>query len=1193
MSNVRSDTLVLVFDDMGAETPQTAETNLARMWLDTGNNVVSYARKADLQDKGKCVFNHVLQLGTSNFCNGGMDMFGTYGAASARRGTRDEFKLKPEYCTSGKIDGQKVRADFGDDPFPDIYYITVRSAVESTSNAGDYSWVLEQFEGHAMGNVDYKTWMRYHTHMMDKYKEEQKKLVSKSRTAPKDVWLCQRCRNTNTLCACVDGPTKDAPPPLQNQAGISYLCVAVFLRTLSAIFCGSLWGYEEYLVALTSSQIVTLITHFRRSMFSWWYVLVPDVVWNIPMVQRYVRKIVMRRATLSLTWLSTVFNSLSFSLLLYLIIYPDYWYICVLAWLLLWGIFALIAHATSQYIAWKIATSRRCFAEATNVMRDPLIAATLVGGVFLAVRIMYRAYACQQRLSPQGTLQPRSLNDILSRDKEPDMLKEHEVTPLPISDAVEGRTTVIGDMCNRVGTNLVYVERVNTISVTVSNGLCVEGNRILLPYHLMTDDVRTFRFWRSGVGVKTGLFQAKFSRSDCQQLGDQDVCLVSVPQCSPVRSILPYLPEDTVAETAACLVHKDREGKATTAPCLARLSQHSFDGDVMVPGYKYQLPYDTFKGLCMGTLVADKKIPFVIGVHVAGQTGKPDGFSAILTRPMYDVALSKLYAAHPSILPAVSAGTLKTEMFGKKFFEGAKLHPKSPLHTVGGNVKAYGSCTGRAKYYSKVERSEIADDVTEIMGSKDEWAGPAFHEGKAFSDTLEHLGNPTIGVSQTELDRAVDDYELQLQDAFLPEYTADVKPLTDVETVSGIDGKRFIDAMPSGTSGGYCLEGPKRNILIDLEPDGEHACPRTLPDYVWDVYHECVGRYISGERCHHIFKACPKDEATPIGKKKVRIFEAASLVSQMLMRKYFLPILRMLSLFPLLSECAVGINPYGPEWEELQQHIAKYGIDYILAGDFAKYDLRMAAQLTGAAFIILIRMAMKCPGYTATDILIMVGIATDIIYPTIAFNGDLIEVGGSTASGHNGTVYINSICNSILMRIGFFRQYPNAKVRFREAVSPATFGDDFKGSVAAPYRDFNHLTYRGFLSSIDYVLTMPDKTSEPVPFLKDSECDFLKRHSTFLPEINCTVGKLVETSIFKSLKCITPSAVETPKGVLACNINGALNEWFLYGRDTYEMRRLQLRHIAEKHGFSHMCSGLQVDFDDRVKKWIEQYRSPP
>jgi hypothetical protein len=213
-------------------------------------------------------------------------------------------------------------------------------------------------------------------------------------------------------------------------------------------------------------------------------------------------------------------------------------------------------------------------------------------------------------MSQQGTLQPRSLSDILSRDKEPDMTKEREVAPLPISDAVEGRTTVIGDMCNRVGNNLVYVERVNAISVTVSNGLCVEGNRILLPYHLMTDDVHEYRFWRSGVGVPTGMFKAKFSRSDCQQLGDQDVCLVSVPQCSPVRSILPYLAEDTIAETAAYLVHKAREGKVTSAPCMVTLDGHSFDKQSVLPGYKYRLPYDTFKGLCMSTLIADKKIPF-------------------------------------------------------------------------------------------------------------------------------------------------------------------------------------------------------------------------------------------------------------------------------------------------------------------------------------------------------------------------------------------------------------------------------------------------------------------------------------------------------------------------------------------------------------------------------------------------------
>lgn len=303
--------------------------------------------------------------------------------------------------------------------------------------------------------------------------------------------------------------------------------------------------------------------------------------------------------------------------------------------------------------------------------------------------------------------------------------------------------------------------------------------------------------------------------------------------------------------------------------------------------------------------------------------------------------------------------------------------------------------------------------------------------------------------------------------------------------------------------------------------------------------------YLAGERAYPVFKACLKDEPTKLDKDKVRVFQGAPIALQLLVRKYFLPIARLLSLFPLVSECAVGINAQGPEWNELAMHIRRYGAKRILAGDYSKYDLRMPAQVMFAAFRIMIDIAKFSGNYTDRDITIMEGIATDICYPLMAYNGDLIQHFGSNPSGQNLTVYINSIVNSLLFRCAYFAIVEEKKrVPFRMACSLITYGDDAKASVHKHFDEFNHLSVAEFLAEHDMVFTMPDKESEPVPFMTDEDADFLKRKNIWNEELECWFGALDEESIFKSLHANLKSKTATPEEVSMQCIDGALREFF-------------------------------------------------
>jgi hypothetical protein len=397
--------------------------------------------------------------------------------------------------------------------------------------------------------------------------------------------------------------------------------------------------------------------------------------------------------------------------------------------------------------------------------------------------------------------------------------------------------------------------------------------------------------------------------------------------------------------------------------------------------------------------------------------------------------------------------------------------------------------------------------------------------------------------------------------------------------------------MPGSTAIGYPLTGPKSRYYFDVaEPDDQDRTECVdLPEKFWQESERLEGIYLQGHRAYPVNKACLKDEPTPLTKDKVRVFQALPVAFQLLIRKYFLPIARVMSMLPLQSETAVGINATGPEWDQLHHFIVSHGEDRILAGDYKMYDLKMPAQLSQAAFSILIKIA-EYFGYSREHLCIMRGIATDLTYPLVAFNGDLIGFHNTNPSGHNLTVYINCIVNSLLLRCAFCAVYGvRPELKFREVCALITYGDDCISSVSEEYPEFNHCTVARYLDSCGMQFTMPDKESDPIPYLHMRDCDFLKRKSVYHSQLGYFLGALDEMSIFKSLHSVLQSDSVTLKEQMISNLDGAAREFFCHGKKVYDVRVQQLRAVAEEMELSHACRELGYTYEDRIAKWKEQY----
>ena len=72
------------------------------------------------------------------------------------------------------------------------------------------------------------------------------------------------------------------------------------------------------------------------------------------------------------------------------------------------------------------------------------------------------------------------------------------------------------------------------------------------------------------------------------------------------------------------------------------------------------------------------------------------------------------------------------------------------------------------------------------------------------------------------------------------------------------------------------------------------------------------------------------------------------------------------------------------------------------------------------------------------------------------------------------------------------------------------------------------------------VFTMPDKESEPTPYMNDDDADFLKRHNLFSEDTGFIHGVLDEASIFKSLHTVLKSKSVSTYDQSASNIDGEI-----------------------------------------------------
>lgn len=1165
-STLKGHTTGIFFDDLGNTKSEFLDKAPTERIIDINNNMITYANKADLHEKGKIEIRPRIFVITSNAPLAQHANTGSICPYSVvrRADAHLEVDVKREFgLQDGRLDSARALEAFpGTSLVNDIWAINIYTPLDRRH--GGNSSHLRHIDG-IMNcrprSIDET--LRFLTTKCKQHFENQRNLIAKGEGLVASRRYCTACNLAHNLCAC------EAADENQTSVVESFEFVREQFDTMGVRLSNFVGKFPTWLFTNRLVSGAYMICNARRFLS----------------FEKRARKGVgfSLISTFSVCTLFERTNTLSCGS------------IVLGSHLLMYG--GLLAKwrndRMNELLARKDATID-IFTSIRESKTKLFISMCAIAGVIYKFTGLFRAALTLQ----QSALVPDSVEEIQKRDAEANPWAVAVAAELHVTD--KSATMTIEQLLRKIEANLCH-------GVFDENGfqqkcdiLALGGNTFMMPLHAFKNrkDMKAL-ITRRNPSELNSTFRAMVSANYMLPIPGKDLCLVNIASGGVFADIRHLFPDKITASGSGHFLYKDGDGSVRSNPIRITYTKDSRSGG---PGYDYDLPYNTFTGLCMGVVVADFARKCIGGVHLRGIPDTPKGKALIVTQKEIQDVWDQAHKKWKGAFPSTVNGDFPITRYEHQVLVTQDIHVKSPVNflPVGSTIEYLGQDGKRVTHTkSRVRETPISEIVAEVTGVQNEYGPPQFHRTKMWQASLAQSANPSPGIEGSLLEAAYKDYvggliETFKKDKFKLWLLSELKPLSDMEILCGKDGKRFIDAMPKGTSKGYPLSGPKRDMIDLLDPvdHPEFQCPAKTHSTIVDEMRKMEQTLLEGKRCYSIFKACVKDEPTKVTKEKVRVFQAADWATQMLIRKYYLPLARILSLFPLDSECAVGVNAQGPEWHDLASYMNQHGADRIFAGDYSKYDLRMPAQLINAAFAALIEIAETCGKYSEDDLTIMRGIVTEIAYSCVAYNGDIIIHMGSNPSGQNLTVYINCIVNSLQLRCAYFYLWPPSLGKpkpFREICAIGTYGDDVKGSVKQGHDWFNHIAYAEFLKERDMVFTMPDKESEPTPYMNDLEADFLKRHNRFCEDTGLIHGALDEDSIFKSLHTVLESKVVSLKDQCAGNIDGALREWWLHGREVYELRRGQMKEVASRCELSGSCDMLTVSYDDWLKRFEIRY----
>jgi len=497
-----------------------------------------------------------------------------------------------------------------------------------------------------------------------------------------------------------------------------------------------------------------------------------------------------------------------------------------------------------------------------------------------------------------------------------------------------------------------------------------------------------------------------------------------------------------------------------------------------------------------------------------------------------------------------------------------ELSQKAELRNVcSPNMLAVGTLKkGSSTFHSKFKRSRFYNDViakdilSKPYGIPLKIAGVVDGEYKsAFLHQFSSVDEPDSSCD-SEWFAAIDDY-------LEPFKNTDVRlrPMTLEEAIFGCP-EMDIDRVDFKTSVGFAMKQLGCRNKYDLFVDNKDGTYRLRSDFREKVVKN-IDLWKSSSFEPFTVELSPKDEIRPLDKLdvfKLRLFSVLDFDKNAAMRMYVMPLIRFLLDLPELSECYGAMNAGGVQWTKLALRLKRF--NHYIDMDFKNYDTRHKRAIS--MFARLMRRLALIVGYTGEE--------ADIVYTCVfalrvqicIYMNDVFFKLKGMPSGVIVTLILNSVVNSLLMRIAFKRLCPG--LHFRDEVNPATVGDDNASSVSGKaFERFNMMTIEAEYKTLGYEVTgaSKGKITKEIPF---ENLVFIKRHFVWDSHLSRYLAPLEWDSVIKPLCFEKVDIGTTSEQRLVDVASMGQREAWLHGKERFAEYQSLIIELFSRHRMSHV-----------------------
>lgn len=1112
-SGMNSTQWCVVLDDIAFMAPQLGvlDPSLAEM-LCIANNVPFVPAQAELSDKGRTPVRAELVLGSTNTEHLNLTSnFSCPLAVQRRFPWVIDIAVKREFQDPdkpGMLDSARVPATPAGE-YPDLWHFTIKRiepAGEDRNHQRGRTVVDQEITNMRDFIRWYNTVIAHHNTIQDKI------MASNERAYVTNV--CPLCKAPVNWCECEESVQALEAPVMPDLFGENEMA-----------FTAQRAAYLEYTESRQPSAVVGREAAPTRWTFYWYYLI---YVWVYS------------------TWLG---NVVAF-------FWGPFWF---------WG---MVAASPFRWrltrLAVRLAGARAQLRFATASHGREL---AMVGAAILGVGLLYKAN--KHILGTLWSVQGNTGGRAPVPDEVPIPRPSYQDKyPFDNADLSQQTLTSKGNNGEVLKAN---IKRALCVFTSVSEGktrvvtaLNIRGSVYVCNAHGIPP---TTPFSMSVVtqkrdGLSTNIPDILVTKSMVEVWAERDLAFIRLDCLPPGTDLTAWMPgPQFTARLEGTYLGRRRDGTLWERPvrnlCPHDATWKSHDTEVTAPTWAGFVEQPTEVGDCGTVLVSHSPAGWVIlGLHTLG---RGDQVRAVR---LDNTLLERAAALQPHVVArgrlSVSAPSVTRTL--------TDLASQSVTRETGGVANVIGSFAGefRQRARTHVAKTLISDLVAERLGYEHTRTKPDMGK-RPWVLALKDMVRPVLSLDSDRLRQAT---EMFIAETRVRDYSA-VHVYDLATAINGCPGLEYCDKLNRKSSAGAPYKRSKSHYMYFI--DEATSTDMGVIEEIEDTVEAMIETYKRGERVHAVFCGHLKDEPVTHAKAaagKTRVFTAAGMAHTLVTRMYLLPVIVFIQKRRYVYETGVGVVAQGLEWQEMYEYLTAYGDTNMIAGDYAKFDKRMPPNVILATFDIMLDIC-KRGGYTDDELAVVRGIAYDTAFPTVDFNGDLVEFFGSNPSGHALTVIVNSLANSLYMRYTFLSLRPQAcNARFKEVVKLMTYGDDNAMGVRDGYEWFNHTAVQATLAKVEIEYTMADKEALSVPYIHMSEISFLKRTWRWDDDLRAHVAPLARESLEKMLMVCVQKKNISPEFHAMQVISTAVRECFFYGKEQFDQMSSALREVVEEAGLS-------------------------